>query len=299
MKSGTAVRAGMVTLQRRIQILEGRLKKVRHAHKQAVREIRQRVAVERVLGDQVDRSAMMNRDFDRLVSLAAHDLQEPLHAMSVFLDLLKIKCGHRLGMPGNDYLRRAQCSAVRMTQLVQGLLAYSKIGNAPLQIEPVPLSRLVDAVLSDLQGTIQETGGNVRVGRLPTVYGQAGHLRLVFHHLIQNAIKFRRPGHPPVVTICGQLLPERRQCRSEAPGMLCRVDIQDQGIGLAEEQAGKIFQLFQRLHRYDEYDGVGIGLAVCQRIIERHGGSISVKSSLGQGATFTVTLPVFAEGDGL
>jgi two-component system, NtrC family, sensor kinase len=299
MKSGTAARAGMVTLQRRIQILEGRLKRTRQAYKHAVQEISQREAVEKVLSDQIERSAMMNRDFDRLVSLAAHDLQEPLHAMLVFLDLLQVKCGHRLGDSGNDYLRRVQRSAGRMTQLVQGLLAYSKIGNAPFQIETVCLSRLLDAVLSDLQGTIQETGGNVQVGRLPIVYGQAGHLRLLFHHIIQNAVKFRRPGYPPVVTISGRLLPERRHRRSGTPGILCRVDIQDQGIGMAEGQTVKIFNPFQRLHRYDEYDGVGIGLAVCRRIIERHKGSISVRSSLGMGSTFTVILPVFSEGDGL
>lgn len=299
MKSGIAARGGMVTLQRRIQILEGRLKKARQAHKQAIQEINQRETVVKILSDQIERSATMNRDFDRLVSLAAHDLQEPLHAMSVFLDLLQVKCGHRLGGSGNDYITRVQRLSGRMTQLVQGLLTYSKIGNAPFQIETVCLARLVDAVLSDLQGTIQETGGRVQVGWLPIVSGQADHLRLLFHHIIQNAVKFHHPGHPPVVTICGQLLPERRHSRSEAPGILCRVDIQDQGIGMAEDQADKVFKLFQRLHRSDEYDGVGIGLAVCQRIIERHGGRISVRSSLGKGATFTVMLPGFSEGDGL
>ncbi|MEO6202730.1 MAG: ATP-binding protein, partial [Nitrospirales bacterium] len=139
---------------------------------------------------------------------------------------------------------------------------------------------------------IEELQAVVQPGELPTIYGNASQIRQLLQNLLGNALKFHQPGVPPVIRITGTIIQDRRHTGSGQPRRLCQIEIQDQGIGIPSEQFGKIFEMFKRLHRKDEFEGTGIGLTVCQRIVEKCGGAISVRSKLGEGSTFIVTLPI-------
>jgi len=149
----------------------------------------------------------------------------------------------------------------------------------------------VEDILSDLGGQIETLQAEIHVGDLPVIHGDALHIRQLLQNLIGNALKFHQPGVAPVIRVSGRMIQNRRQAGPEKSGMLCQIEIQDQGIGIPEEHLAKIFGMFTRLHQKGQYEGAGIGLAVCQRIAEQCGGGISVRCTLGSGTTFTVTLP--------
>lgn len=284
-------------LRTRIRQLKARLKEMNKIREQALREIQERARLEKSLKQKTEALIRSNRDLDQFASVAAHDLQEPLHSIVVFLDLLNVKYGNRLEEGGIEYVQRTQRAAIRLQHLIQGILSLSQVEhNSVSEGETVSLSQLIGDIVSDLKKKIEEVNGVVQVGTLPSIQGYRHDLRQLFQNLILNGLKFHQPGHFPVVSISGYLMLDRRHRGSDNKvRTLCRVDIQDQGIGIPEEQQGKIFRMFKRLHRHDEYEGAGIGLALCQRIVERYGGGISVKSSVGKGSTFTVTLPVNLE----
>ena len=258
---------------------------------QALNEIRERERIEIVLRHKTEELARSNRDLDQFASVAAHDLQEPLHSIQVFLDLLRVKYGPALDEHGRGYLDRVQKAAGRMQQLIQGLLVYSKVDSQHTAEEPLALRDVVDDILSDFGARIDELQAVVQVGELPTVHGNAFQIRQLLQNLLGNALKFHQPGVPPVIHISGATIQDRRHTVSGKSGLLCQIEIHDQGIGIPAEQVEKIFGMFKRLHRKDEYEGTGIGLAVCKRIVDQCGGAISVKSKLGEGSTFIVTIP--------
>ena len=282
-------------LQRQLSELTDRLRVMTEACDRALAIVQEKASLEKSLREKTQALSRSNRDLDQFALLAAHDLQEPLHSILVFLDLLHVKCGPRLGDDGLGYVKRVSAAAERMQQQVQGMLVYSRLDAPSSHGQPVSLGALCENIVADLQGTIEERGGFVLVGTLPTIQGEVVHFRQLFQNLIQNGLKFHKPGQPPVVRISGRLMPDRRK-KSAKRRSLCRVDIADQGIGIPSDHQRKIFDMFQRLHRHDEYEGIGMGLAVCQRIVEWYGGEISVQSAPGQGATFTVILPEKWEG---
>jgi len=151
---------------------------------------------------------------------------------------------------------------------------------------------VVNDILSDLGARIEELQAVVEVDELPTINGNAFQIRQLLQNLIGNALKFHQPGVPPVIRISGTIIQDRRHSGSGKSGLLCQIEIQDQGIGIPAEQLDKIFGMFKRLHRKDQYEGTGIGLAVCKRIVDQCGGAISVRSSMGEGSTFIVTIPI-------
>ena len=247
---------------------------------------------ESALRQTTEELARSNHDLEQFASLAAHDLQEPLHSIQVFADLLRIKHGASLSEQGRVYLNRVTRAASRMQQLIEGLLLYSRIDVPSTKGQSLSLNNIVQEILADLEAHIHETQAEIHVGDLPSIYGDALHVRQLVQNLIANGLKFHKPGVPPVVCITGLVIQDRRHASTGKSKNLCQIEIQDQGIGIPEAHVEEIFGMFKRLHRKDAFEGTGIGLAVCQRIVDQCGGTISVRSTLGEGSTFTVTLPI-------
>jgi PAS domain S-box-containing protein len=244
----------------------------------------------RLAAEQLRRS---NLDLQDFASIASHDLQEPLRKIQAFGDRLKIKCAAGLGENGRDYLDRMQDAARRMQILLHDLLTLSRVTSKAQPFEPVDLRKVVEDVVSNLEVHIEQTGALVEIGRLPTIDADAAQMRQLFQNLISNALKFQREGTVPEVIISAKVLDNAESLPGAMPGEeICQIMVRDNGIGFDERYLDRIFQVFQRLHSRSEYEGTGIGLAVCRKIADRHGGTISAKSAEGDGATFIVTLPV-------
>ena len=241
--------------------------------------------------EQMERS---NRELEEFASVASHDLQEPLRKIMAFGHRLKTTCGEALGEQGSDYLERMQNAAERMQTLINDLLTLSRVTSATRPFKQVDLGQIVKDVVSDLEVRIEQTGADVEIGFLPELEADPVQMRQLFQNLISNGLKFHRPDEKPSILVCGKIVEMKDY---QLPGALpgeeaCLIMVKDNGIGFSKEYAEKIFALFQRLHGRSEYEGTGIGLAVCRKITDRHGGSIVAKSSEGEGATFIVTLPV-------
>lgn len=245
----------------------------------------------RLTAEQLRRS---NHELEEFASVASHDLQEPLRKIQAFGDRLKTKCGPGLGADGMDYLGRMQDAARRMQILLQDLLTLSRVTSKAQPFVPVSLEKIVNDVVSDLEVRIELSGARVETGFLPTIEADPSQMRQLFQNLIANALKFQRGDTEPEVVISSKLLDmmEQQLPGATAGDEVCQIRVSDNGIGFDDKYAERIFQVFQRLHSRSEYEGTGIGLAVCRKITERHGGTITAKSSEGQGATFIVTLPV-------
>ena len=236
-----------------------------------------------------------NAELQNFASVASHDLQEPLRKIQAFSDRLRVKCGKMLNAQGLDYLDRMQNAAQRMQVLIQDLLKLSRITSRALPFEQCNLREIVRSVLSDLEITIEQKRAKVEVGELPIIEADPVQMRQLFQNLISNALKFQKPGERAEVAIEGLIYEVRERTAGEVaiPGQrICKIVVRDNGIGFDPKFADQIFVVFQRLHSRSEYEGTGIGLAVCRKITDRHGGSIVAKSAEGQGAAFIVTLPV-------
>nr|WP_276255747.1 ATP-binding protein [Halovivax sp. TS33] len=241
----------------------------------AAQDVTERKRREQRLEDVIER-------LEQFAYAASHDLQEPLRMVSSYLQLLERRYENALDAEGEEFLEFAVNGAERMREMIEGLLAYSRVETQGDPLEPVALEAVFDGVLSDLQIQIEESDAEITVGDLPRVAGDAGQLRQVFQNLLSNAITYSGD-EPPRIHVS-----------AERDGSEWNVSVRDEGIGIDPDDQDRIFEVFQRLHTHDEYDGTGIGLAVCERIVERHGGEIRVESEPGEGATFTVTLPAVA-----
>ena len=215
-----------------------------------------------------------NKELEQFTYIASHDLQEPLRSLVSFSELLKAEYGAQLGADGNASVDFISKSATRMQDLVKGLMDYSRIGRASAQTD-VDCNRLVKEVLADLSLLIKEKNAVVTVQNLPVLPGYEIELRILFQNLIDNALKFTRKDVPPEISISA---------------LYCEGDwlfsIRDNGIGISEPDRKKIFTIFKRLHNRDDYVGTGIGLSLCKKIVDVHGGAIWVDSQPGEGSTF-------------
>lgn len=227
-----------------------------------------------------------NQELQDFAYVASHDLQEPLRKIQAFGNLLEDEYASQLG-DGRDYLLRMRKAASRMSVLIEDLLAFSRITTKAKPLTEVDLNQIAREVVEDLEVRIKDTGAEVEVSDLPVIYADRLQMRQLLQNLIGNALKFRQAEVSPVVKIRA----ESGDADSGSKAM-CRVYVVDNGIGFDEKYLDRIFSVFQRLHGKDIYQGTGIGLAICRKIAERHGGSITASSTVGQGATFVVTLPV-------
>ncbi len=231
-----------------------------------------------------------NESLHQFAYVASHDLQEPLRKIVSFGDVLQQQYATELSAPAADFVRRMQNAAGRMRILVQDLLTYSRLTGHPARYGPVPLDQVVAEVVADFGDSISEARTELTVAPLPTVRGDSRLLFQLMQNLISNALKFHRPDQPPRITITGQLvsypdaLPATNRC--------AEISIRDEGIGFDEKYLDRIFTVFQRLHGQQQYAGTGIGLAICQKVVELHSGAITAHSQPGAGATFTVWLPI-------
>ena len=222
-----------------------------------------------------------NADLEQFAYVASHDLQEPLRKVASFCQLLEQRYGGQLDERGEQYIAFAVDGAKRMQQLITDLLAFSRVGRTSEGFVPFELASEVPAVWRELEVTRAQTGAHLDVrGELPTVLGDPSLLRMLLANLLGNAVKYRRPDLAPEVRLS-----------ATAEGGVVRIDVADNGIGIPPEYADKVFVIFQRLHGRDEYDGTGIGLAICKRIVAFHGGTIGLRPSPLGGACVTFTLP--------
>ncbi len=240
---------------------------------------------------QLERS---NRELQDFASVASHDLQEPLRKVQAFGDRLATKYGATLGDDGRDYLQRMQNAAGRMQILINDLLTFSRVTTQGKPFVPIDLAGVAREVASDLEIRIEQLGGRVELGELPTIDADPMQMRQLLQNLIGNGLKFSRPEAPPVVKVYSPQISGDDWAIVGTPAIVSshQIIVEDNGIGFDEKYLDRIFTIFQRLHNRSDYEGTGIGLAVCRKIAERHGGSITARSTPGVGSTFIISLPV-------
>jgi len=223
-----------------------------------------------------------NAALNEFASVASHDLQEPLRKILSFGERLEIAAGPALDGDAKQHLARMLGAALRMRTLINDLLLYSQVSTHVQTFAPTDLSGVARDVLADLETAVADAGARVEVGSLPVIDADALQMRQLFQNLLGNALKYRRQDIPSIV----------RLSATQADAPYCTITVADNGIGFHQDHADRIFGMFERLHGRADYAGSGIGLAICRKIVERHRGTIAAVSSAGQGATFTVTLPV-------
>jgi signal transduction histidine kinase len=224
--------------------------------------------------------ARSNEELDSFASIASHDLQEPLRKVRTFTEQLTVLEADHLSEKGRDYLTRANTAAARMQNLIDDLLRFSRVSTQARPFERVDLAEVTQRVIGDLEQQIEDAGARVEVGPLPVITADRLQMQQLLQNLISNAVKFHRPDVTPVVRV---------EAMIDASNL--HLSVADNGIGFEPRYAARIFRIFERLHGRSSYAGTGIGLALCRKIADRHGGTIEADSELDQGATFTVTLP--------
>ncbi|NMM40014.1 sensor histidine kinase [Pseudoalteromonas arctica] len=241
--------------------------------------------------DELTRS---NRELEEFAFVASHDLQEPLRKIQAFSDRLETMFKDELGEKGGDYIARMKNAAQRMSNLINDLLEFSRVTTRGKDFADTDLKQVLDDVLSDLEIAIKESNAQVKVGEMPVIQADLSQMQQLFLNLVSNAVKFRRPDVAPIISIEYQHHTEfNDDYNTELEWQI--ITVKDNGIGFAAEYTDKIFVPFQRLHGRSQYKGTGIGLSVCRRIVERHGGTITAQSEAGEGATFIIKLPVESE----
>ncbi|MBV6625526.1 MAG: PAS domain-containing protein [Rivularia sp. (in: Bacteria)] len=229
--------------------------------------------------------ARSNEELQQFAFIASHDLQEPLRKITAFGDRLKATCGDSLTDRGYDYLRRMQNAAERMQVLIEDLLSLSRITTRAQPFVEVNLSKVVREVLSDLEIRIAQTNALIEVGKLPNIKADEVQMRQLLQNLISNALKFHPAGKQPIIKIHSKKITNQ-----ELNTQYYQIIVEDNGIGFDEKYLDRIFNVFQRLHGRTEYEGTGMGLAICRKIVERHQGTITAKSEPEKGASFIVTI---------
>ncbi len=244
-----------------------------------VRDVTEHKRAQEALRRQAEELARSNADLEQFAMVASHDLQEPLRMVATYCELLRRKYAGKLDADADQYITFAVEGAKRMQRLINGVLTYARVGGQTRQLGLVDCNDACAHARDGLLTSLAEAGGAVEVASLPAVWGREEELTLLFQHLISNAIKFHGT-KPPLIRV-----------GATAVGSDWQFAIQDNGIGIEPQHSERIFQMFQRLHARGVYPGEGIGLPVCKKIVEHHGGRIWVESTPGQGATFYFTIP--------
>ncbi len=263
-------------LERRVR---ERTAELEERNAQLQQEIQERRRAEKLLAEQARELARSNADLEQFASVASHDLQEPLRMVASYTQLLGKRYRNRLDGDADEFMGFIVDGALRMQRLINDLLTFSRVGSRGKGFQPVDLAASVAQVRINLRAAIDESGARISTGTLPMVNADATQMEQLLQNLIGNAIKFRK-GPAPCIHIDAR--------REDAAW---RITVQDDGIGIDARYAARIFVIFQRLHTAAEYPGTGIGLAICKKIVERHGGQIGVQSTPGEGTSFSFTLP--------
>ena len=261
-----------------------------------IRDVTEEKKAQRELKFKAKELQRSNEELQSFAYAASHDLQEPLRKIISFGDRLVMNYQDKIGETGADYISRMQNAALRMQQLIDNLLTYTRLSYQPPDLAEIDVNEIVNDVMADMEELISETGAKIDVDELPKLPVNPIQMRQLFQNLISNALKFRKNDVVPHVKITSQIA---TGAEIEEPNdfhhrkKFCRISIADNGIGFESKYAEKIFFIFQRLHGQQEYRGTGIGLAICKKIAEAHNGLISASSAPGKGSVFTVTLPLF------
>ncbi|MFI5152973.1 MAG: ATP-binding protein [Chitinophagales bacterium] len=263
-------------------------------------EIKERIASEnqvkelnRQLIQNIDRLESANKELDGFAFMASHDLQEPLRKIQTFTELLENKYGSAEVPDAGKYLKSIDAAAKRMDILIKDLLAFSRVSNDNHSLSDCDLNQVLQEVIGDLETKIFEKKAILHIDTLPTIPGNENLLRSLFFNLIENALKYSRQDIPPIINI-GTFSSGANGSSSAGSktGKYCRVQVEDNGIGFEQKYAEHIFSMFRRLHNVGDFDGTGIGLAICKKIVEKHNGYISAQSEPDKGSKFTISLPL-------
>jgi signal transduction histidine kinase len=227
----------------------------------------------------------INEELKEFAFVASHDLQEPLRKIQTFCDMARTRCASSLDGAAQQYLDRILSSASRMRQLLRDLLQFSRVARKPEPFKETDLYKIVREAADVFEKDILETGCSVRIENMPRIEADETQMLQLFQNLIGNALKYRRGCESPLIKIHG---------KTDLQGF-CEIYVRDNGIGFQQQFDKLIFKPFQRLHNRGEYEGTGMGLAICRKIVELHGGSIGVESEPGKGSTFVIRLPVKQE----
>jgi light-regulated signal transduction histidine kinase (bacteriophytochrome) len=243
--------------------------------------------------ENISRLESANKELDRFAFMASHDLQEPLRKMLMFSDRLTVKYKEILDDDARNYISKIQNAGKRMKALVEDILTFSKLSMEKDSFVYSDLNQLLKEVITDMEETIREKKAKIIIDDLPGLYVNPGLIRPLFYNLISNALKYSKTDVPPVVRISRELpATNGHHIEKEEDTKYCRILVQDNGIGFEQQYSEHIFGMFKRLHLKNKYEGTGIGLALCKKIVEEHHGFISAISKLGEGSTFIVSLPL-------
>jgi PAS domain S-box-containing protein len=237
-------------------------------------DVTERKQIEERLKQITDEMQRSNTELEQFAYVISHDLQEPLRMVSSYTQLLAKRYSNKLDADADEFIAYAVDGAKRMQTLLHDLLDYSRVGTRGKPFSLVNCEHIVEQAMANLKIAIEECGASVSYDVLPTIMGDEGQLARLFQNLIGNAIKFRQEEAPQVY-----ISAQRRN-------NMVTFSVKDNGIGIDRQHSQSIFEIFRRLHTKEEYPGTGMGLAICKKIVERHGGHISVQSQLGQGSTF-------------
>lgn len=266
--------------------LQNHVKELLEAKKQLETEIAYRRAAEEKEKAKSLALERSNEDLEQFAFIASHDLREPLRKLMSFTQLLSSGRYGSFDEKGQQFVHYIRDAAERMEALINSLLEYSRVTTQSRDFENVSFAELADEAERDLQLRIDESGASIEKDIQGSVQGNRSQLRQVVQNLIGNALKYRSPDTPPVIRITG----------GQVADDLYRLTVTDNGIGFDPQYKDQIFEVFKRLHGRDEYEGTGMGLAICKKIIERHGGQITATSMLGEGSTFRIDLPIHNVG---
>ncbi len=233
-----------------------------------------------------------NKELDRFAYMASHDLQEPLRKIRIFSERISETYASVIGEEGQLFIDKMQSACIRMQNLIDDILAFSKISVEKGTLVNVSLNSVVNEVLADLEQRIQEKNARVEVEKLPELTVSPELMKSLFDNLISNSLKYARKDLAPVIRISAKIDEPLTATDSAGAKRFWRILVQDNGIGFEQQYADQVFTMFKRLHAGPEYKGTGIGLAICKKIVEEHHGHISAKSGVNEGTIFTISLPV-------
>ncbi|HKC68004.1 MAG TPA: response regulator [Bacteroidia bacterium] len=288
-----------VELFKKTHLLLEQEQKLKAINKSLELEVKDRIASESKVNElnkqllkNIEQLESTNKELDQFAFIASHDLQEPLRKIRTFSDRIATKYGNKLDDDGKLFIEKMQASCERMQNLINDILAFSKISGEKNSLVYSDINKILEDVLADMDMQIQEKNAKIIIDPLPQLFVYPALIKPLFINIISNALKYSKKDIAPVIRITTKDETHESSPDNISIKKYCRINIEDNGIGFEQKYAEQIFKMFKRLHGNAEYAGTGIGLAICKKIVEEHHGYISAKSSIGKGAVFTISFPL-------